>query len=66
MPESGHLGADLFSEYREKPCIVQTKAIEMVKLRQKPLSPYSIRFTVEEREFLDQISRKEVVRLALT
>ena len=28
----------------------------MVKLRQKPLSPYSIRFTAEEREFLDQMA----------
>ena len=35
---------------------MQTKAIEMVKLRQKPLSPYSIRFTAEEREFLDQMA----------
>ena len=35
---------------------MRTKAIEMVKLRQKPLSPYSIRFTAEEREFLDQMA----------
>ena len=32
------------------------KAIEMVKLRQKSLSPYSIRFTAEERAFLDQMA----------
>ena len=35
---------------------MQTKAIEMVKLRQKSLSPYSIRFTAEERAFLDQMA----------
>ena len=35
---------------------MQTKAIEMVKLRQKPLSPFSIRFTAEERAFLDQMA----------
>ena len=28
----------------------------MVKLRQKSLSPYSIRFTAEERAFLDQMA----------
>ena len=32
------------------------KAIEMVKLRQKTLSPFSIRFTAEERAFLDQMA----------
>ena len=35
---------------------MRTKAIEMVKLRQKSLSPYSIRFTAEERAFLDQMA----------
>ena len=35
---------------------MRTKAIEMVKLRQKPLSPFSIRFTAEERAFLDQMA----------
>ena len=28
----------------------------MVKLRQKPLSPYSMRFTAEERAWLDQMT----------
>ena len=28
----------------------------MVKLRQKPLSPYSMRFTAEERAWLDQVA----------